>query len=161
MRSTALPLQPSVGAPPRRRPSASPPLRPRPHSQPAAAIPVQALLPPSAYPSLSRSTAAVSIYNDTTSAASSGIWIHHGTSTPSTSWICWALGEDNLRTSIKFTRSNRSQCLYEEKKSEHTSTLPNAEKVGQILEGYENWCKVEFRMEQQVQEKRERIKREL
>ncbi|XP_034571864.1 protein ANTAGONIST OF LIKE HETEROCHROMATIN PROTEIN 1-like [Setaria viridis] len=42
------------------------------------------------------------------------------------------------------------QCLYEEKRSEHTSTLPGAEKVIQILEGHENWCKVEFRMEPEI-----------
>ncbi|XP_004963861.1 uncharacterized protein LOC101765132 [Setaria italica] len=42
------------------------------------------------------------------------------------------------------------QCLYEEKRPEHTSTLPDAEKVIQILEGHENWCKVEFRMEPEI-----------
>nr|XP_034596986.1 uncharacterized protein LOC117858087 isoform X2 [Setaria viridis]XP_034596993.1 uncharacterized protein LOC117858087 isoform X2 [Setaria viridis] len=42
------------------------------------------------------------------------------------------------------------QCLYEEKRPEHTSTLPGVEKVIQILEGHENWCKVEFKMEPRI-----------
>nr|XP_034586585.1 uncharacterized protein LOC117849098 [Setaria viridis] len=42
------------------------------------------------------------------------------------------------------------QCLYEEKRPEHSSTLSGVKKVVQILEGHENWCKVEFRMEPEI-----------
>lgn len=41
-------------------------------------------------------------------------------------------------------------CLYDEKMPEHTSSLTGAQKVKEILEGHENWCKVEFRMEPQI-----------
>ena len=41
-------------------------------------------------------------------------------------------------------------CLYDEKTPEHTSSLPGAQKVKEILEGHENWCKVEFRMEPHI-----------
>jgi hypothetical protein len=40
--------------------------------------------------------------------------------------------------------------LEEEKTPEHTSSLPGAKKVKEILEGHENWCKVEFRMETEI-----------
>lgn len=33
---------------------------------------------------------------------------------------------------------------------EHTSSLSGAKKVEEILEGHENWCKAEFRMEPEV-----------
>ncbi|WVZ83983.1 hypothetical protein U9M48_031069 [Paspalum notatum var. saurae] len=41
-------------------------------------------------------------------------------------------------------------CLYEDKRPEHTSSLSRANKVQEILEGHENWCKEEFRMEPEV-----------
>ncbi|WVZ51088.1 hypothetical protein U9M48_002267 [Paspalum notatum var. saurae] len=41
-------------------------------------------------------------------------------------------------------------CLYEDKRPEHTSSLSGANKVEEILEGHENWCKAEFRMEPEV-----------
>ncbi|XP_066396229.1 uncharacterized protein [Miscanthus floridulus] len=37
-----------------------------------------------------------------------------------------------------------------EKTPEHTSSLPGAKKVKEILEGHENWCKEEFRMEAEI-----------
>jgi hypothetical protein len=40
--------------------------------------------------------------------------------------------------------------LDEEKIPEHTSSLPGAKKVKEILEGHENWCKQEFRMEAEI-----------
>ncbi|XP_066359857.1 uncharacterized protein [Miscanthus floridulus] len=40
--------------------------------------------------------------------------------------------------------------LDEEKTPEHTSSLPGAKKVKEILEGHENWCKEEFRMEAEI-----------
>ena len=40
--------------------------------------------------------------------------------------------------------------LDEEKTPEHTSSLPGAKKVKEILEGHENWCKKEFRMEAEI-----------
>ena len=41
-------------------------------------------------------------------------------------------------------------CLYDEKMLEHTSSLPGATKVKEILEGHKNWCKSEFRMEVEI-----------
>ncbi|XP_014752135.1 uncharacterized protein LOC106865823 [Brachypodium distachyon] len=41
-------------------------------------------------------------------------------------------------------------CLYEEKRPVHTSSLPGAKKVKEILEGHEIWSKVEFRMEPEI-----------
>jgi len=41
-------------------------------------------------------------------------------------------------------------CLYDEKITEHTSSLPGATKVKEILEGHKNWCKSEFRMEVEI-----------
>ena len=41
-------------------------------------------------------------------------------------------------------------CLYEEKRPVHTSSLPGAKKVKEILEGHESWSKVEFRMEPEI-----------
>uniref|UniRef100_K3ZN04 DUF8040 domain-containing protein n=1 Tax=Setaria italica TaxID=4555 RepID=K3ZN04_SETIT len=32
----------------------------------------------------------------------------------------------------------------------HTSSLPGAKKVKEILEGYPSWCKVKFRMEPEI-----------
>ena len=40
--------------------------------------------------------------------------------------------------------------LDEGKIPEHTSSLPGAKKVKEILEGHENWCKQEFRMEADI-----------
>ena len=40
--------------------------------------------------------------------------------------------------------------LDEEKIPERTSSLPGAKKVKEILEGHENWCKQEFRMEADI-----------
>ncbi|XP_066343234.1 uncharacterized protein [Miscanthus floridulus] len=40
--------------------------------------------------------------------------------------------------------------LDEEKTPKHTSSLPGAKKVKEILEGHENWCKEEFRMEAEI-----------
>ncbi|TVU04757.1 hypothetical protein EJB05_47891, partial [Eragrostis curvula] len=40
--------------------------------------------------------------------------------------------------------------LQEEKVPVHTSSLPGAVKVQEILEGHESWCKVEFRMEKEI-----------
>jgi hypothetical protein len=36
------------------------------------------------------------------------------------------------------------QFLYEEKRSIHTSSLSGAQKVKEILEGHESWCKSKF-----------------
>ncbi|XP_062202680.1 uncharacterized protein LOC133905010 [Phragmites australis] len=41
-------------------------------------------------------------------------------------------------------------CLQEEKRPVHTSSLPGAKKVKEILEGHEIWCRVEFRMEPEI-----------
>ena len=41
-------------------------------------------------------------------------------------------------------------CMYNEKMQEHTSSLSGAQKVKEILEGHERWCKVEFRMESHI-----------
>jgi hypothetical protein len=40
--------------------------------------------------------------------------------------------------------------LSEEKRSIHTSSLSGAQKVKEILEGHESWCKSEFRMEPEI-----------
>ncbi|CAM0147495.1 unnamed protein product [Urochloa decumbens] len=40
--------------------------------------------------------------------------------------------------------------LAEEKVAVHTSSLPGALKVKEILEGHPSWCKVEFRMEPEI-----------
>lgn len=37
-----------------------------------------------------------------------------------------------------------------EKRHVHTSSLPGAKKVKEILEGHENLCRVEFRMESEI-----------
>ena len=42
------------------------------------------------------------------------------------------------------------ECLNEEKRPEHTSEYTGAKKVKEILEGHENWCKSEFRMETRI-----------
>ncbi|XP_066311397.1 uncharacterized protein [Miscanthus floridulus] len=42
------------------------------------------------------------------------------------------------------------ECLNEEKRSEHTSEYTGAKKVKEILEGHENWCKSEFRIETRI-----------
>ena len=42
------------------------------------------------------------------------------------------------------------ECLNEEKRPEHTSEYTGAKKVKEILEGHENWCKFEFRMETRI-----------
>ena len=41
-------------------------------------------------------------------------------------------------------------CLYDEKVPELKSSLSGAERVKEILEGHERWCKVEFRMESHI-----------
>ena len=41
-------------------------------------------------------------------------------------------------------------CLYDEKMPELKSSLSGAERVKEILEGHERWCKVEFRMESHI-----------
>ena len=41
-------------------------------------------------------------------------------------------------------------CMYDEKMPEHTSSLSGAQRVKEILEGHERWCKVEFRMESHI-----------
>ena len=41
-------------------------------------------------------------------------------------------------------------CMYNEKMQEHTSSLSGAQRVKEILEGHERWCKVEFRMESHI-----------
>ena len=38
----------------------------------------------------------------------------------------------------------------EEETPEHTSSLTGAKKDKEILEGHENWCKEEFRMEAEI-----------
>jgi hypothetical protein len=40
--------------------------------------------------------------------------------------------------------------LSNEKRSIHTSSLSGAQKVKEILEGHESWCKSEFRMEPEI-----------
>jgi hypothetical protein len=40
--------------------------------------------------------------------------------------------------------------LYEEKRRVHTSSLPGAKLVKEILEGHESWSRVEFRMEPEI-----------
>ncbi|XP_062203769.1 uncharacterized protein LOC133905965 [Phragmites australis] len=40
--------------------------------------------------------------------------------------------------------------LQEEKRHVHTSSLPGAKKVKEILEGHEIWCRVEFRIEPEI-----------
>jgi hypothetical protein len=40
--------------------------------------------------------------------------------------------------------------MQEEKRHVHTSSLPGAVKVREILEGHETWSKVEFRMEPDI-----------
>jgi hypothetical protein len=40
--------------------------------------------------------------------------------------------------------------LDEEKIPEHTSSLPSAKKIKEILDGHMNWCKQEFRMEPEI-----------
>ena len=42
------------------------------------------------------------------------------------------------------------ECLNEEKRPEHTSEYTGVKKVKEILEGHENWCKSEFRMETRI-----------
>ena len=42
------------------------------------------------------------------------------------------------------------ECLNEEKRPKHTSEYTGAKKVKEILEGHENWCKSEFRMETRI-----------
>ena len=41
-------------------------------------------------------------------------------------------------------------CLYEEKHTVDTSSLSGAAKVKEILEGHENWSRVEFQMEPEI-----------
>ena len=41
-------------------------------------------------------------------------------------------------------------CMYDEKMQEHTSSLSGAQRVKEILEGHERWCKVEFRMKSHI-----------
>ena len=41
-------------------------------------------------------------------------------------------------------------CMYDEKMPEHTSSLSGAQRVKEILEGHERWCKVEFRMKSHI-----------
>ena len=41
-------------------------------------------------------------------------------------------------------------CLYDEKVPKLKSSLSGAERVKEILEGHERWCKVEFRMESHI-----------
>lgn len=43
-----------------------------------------------------------------------------------------------------------SHVSMKQKMPEHTSSLSGAKKVEEILEGHENWCKAEFRMEPEV-----------
>ena len=53
------------------------------------------------------------------------------------------------------------ECLNEEKRPEHTSEYTGAKKVKEILEGHENWCKSEFRMETRIfKETRNYLRRE-
>ena len=41
-------------------------------------------------------------------------------------------------------------CMYDEKMQEHTSSLSGAQRVKEILESHDRWCKVEFRMESHI-----------
>ena len=40
--------------------------------------------------------------------------------------------------------------LYSEKRPVHTSCRSGAQKIGEMLDGHESWCKSEFRMELEI-----------